>query len=311
MPEIYNKFVVNPEGYWRPSYRVSPFNTGFISRNNQLIKEGIINNELIRSFFGENFIYLQNGKSAINLALRQYFLKKDDEVWIVTPSDNKYISSCVTNEIEKFCKWSRKKSVNTKLIFVNHEFGICYKELTELKKYDLPIIEDRALSFLSSDDEFLTGKVGDFVVYSLPKIFPVNFGGILQINDERLLNKAGKINATNDFYLSVLLSHYLKEVASIRNTRIKNYNYLSKLFTQLNFLPRFTLSRNEVPGVFMFKAPHVNLDLLKTFMQNNGVESSVFYGEDAFFIPVHQELVQSDMDFFFSLVKYFMEYGNQ
>ncbi len=48
-------------------------------------------------------------------------LPPDDVVTILTTSGNFYISSCVTAEIEKFCKWDREITDQTKVIFVNHK----------------------------------------------------------------------------------------------------------------------------------------------------------------------------------------------
>ena len=38
----------------------------------------------------------------------------------------------------------------------------------------------------------------------------------------------------------------------------------------------------------------VDLPALKTFAQQHGIESSVFYGEQAFFVPVHERLAPTD-----------------
>jgi hypothetical protein len=38
------------------------------------------------------------------------------------------------------------------------------------------------------------------------------------------------------------------------------------------------------------------------------VESSVFYGKNAFFIPVHQNLNNNDFNYFFNLMKYFLRH---
>ena len=122
---LYKGYIINPESFWQPTYRISPFNTSFIAKNYRLIEAGIYDNDLIESFFGKRYIFCNNGKHAIRLALEQFSLDRNDEVWIITTSGNKYISSCVTNEIEMYCKWSRQKSSFTKLILVNHEFGFC------------------------------------------------------------------------------------------------------------------------------------------------------------------------------------------
>jgi len=310
MTQFKDGFIISPNPLWRPCYRISPFNTSFVRKNHEILKTGKIDDRLLKSFFGEWYIPFQSGRLAINSALSQFELQREDEIWITTTTGNKYISSCVTTEIEKFCQWSRKKSGKTKIIFVNHEFGTCYRDLDKLKEYGLPIIEDRALSFNSRDERFQTGKIGDFVIYSLPKYFPVSFGGILQVNNLAYF-KSGQPDKELNFYFSTLLSHYLKEIDNINSQRKKNYFYLKDRFDEINFTPRFIYSQYEVPGVFMFKTHSIDLNKLKRFMQENGVESSIFYDEEAFFFPVHQHLETQDLDFFYTLVEYFKQNGDR
>ncbi len=311
MADTFNGFVINPEAYWRPAYRISPYNTSFVAQNQKIAIAKKIEPEKLQSCFGSHFMWCNNGKQSIYKALECYSLKEEDEVWIITTSGNKYISSCVTNEIEKFCKWSQEKTDKTRLIFVNHEFGFCFPELQSLKVHNLPIIEDRALSFASTDQDNKTGTIGDFVIYSLPKFFPVNMGGVLQCNNPLLYKETNK-NEQLDSYLASLVTFYLNEKAAIREQRLSNYLYLDDKLGSFGFQPQFTLSEKEIPGVFMFRAAGIDLPRLKIFMQQNGVESSIFYGEDSYFIPVHQGLNSGDLDFFCSLILYFLEkYGNQ
>jgi hypothetical protein len=49
----------------------------------------------------------------------------------------------------------------------------------------------------------------------------------------------------------------------------------------------------------------VDLGALKAFMWSHGVESSVFYGEQAFFVPVHSRLGSDDLDYFFEVAREF------
>jgi hypothetical protein len=57
----------------------------------------------------------------------------------------------------------------------------------------------------------------------------------------------------------------------------------------------------------MFQTPaEVDLPALKTFVQEHGIESSVFYGEQAFFVPVHERLVPADLDYFCHVVSAFL-----
>jgi hypothetical protein len=63
-----------------------------------------------------------------------------------------------------------------------------------------------------------------------------------------------------------------------------------------------------VPGVAMLKSS-VNLDLdkLKVDLNRVGIESSIFYGENAFFVPVHQNLTELEIDYISSMVEYFVK----
>jgi perosamine synthetase len=304
-------FVINPDNFWKPAYRISPYSTYYVQVNKRIIDRGIVDYTAVIDFFGGNFFPTLNGRSAIALALQQYNLDPHDEVLIITTSGNRYISSCVTNEVEKICKWSMKMSDQTKLIFVNHEFGYCYQELEGLSKYNLPIIEDMALSFASVDKNGKAGRMGDFVIYSLPKFFPLSFGGVLKCNNLSKLKYPPKTDAQLEKYFFTLMTNYLLEVQTIKKSRLDNFDYLQRKFRNLDFEPFFEATTSDIPGVFLFKVKDIDTNDFKKFMLNNGIESSVFYGENAFFVPVHQGLRQEDMDFFYSLALYFMENGNK
>ncbi|RXM40023.1 hypothetical protein BOQ62_08170 [Chryseobacterium sp. CH21] len=56
----------------------------------------------------------------------------------------------------------------------------------------------------------------------------------------------------------------------------------------------------------MFENNGCNLSELKIFLQQNGIECSIFYGKDAFFIPVHQNLGIFEMDYIVNLIEYFV-----
>jgi dTDP-4-amino-4,6-dideoxygalactose transaminase len=304
-------YVVNPDVFWRPAYRISPFNTSYIRKNKTILSAGKVQSEIFKNFFGDHFFPCLNGRSAIGLALSQYNLQPDDEILILTTSGNTYISSCVTNEISQRCRWSTSRSEKTKLVFVNHEFGFCYQHLKKLKEECLPIVEDRALSFASTITKGDVGITGDFVIYSLPKYFPVSFGGVLQCNDPGKIIQTPIVDKELEHNFAVLMSHYLPQTNTIKVKRKENYNYLKDLFEQAGFAPFFNATDDEAPGVFMFRTNNIDLNRLKVHMQNNGVESSVFYGKEAFFLPVHQELRSEDMDFLFLLVTDFIEHGDK
>ena len=299
-------FIIKPDPYSLPSYRIGPFRTIDISINNKLPEKNSIDGYFQNRFNNRHFSYCINGRSAIYKALDYYQLKKEDTVTILTTTNNFYISGCVTAEIEKFCNWSREMTPKTKVIFVNHEFGHPYENLEALKKYKLPIIEDCAHAFFSKDKNSLIGKVGDFVIYSFPKMFPFQIGGLLVSNIETEIES--DLDEPTLKYIKKVLSHYIKEKDIIIKKRIEVYKALKKELIALGFTERFKLKEGIVPGVFMFNVPDeaINLDRLKSYLWAHGIQCSVFYGERAFFLPCHQSLTDEDVRYFAFVIKNFI-----
>ena len=302
-------FVINPDPYSLPCYRIGPFQTKDLSINHYLKDSDLIDEYFNSRFSDKDYIYTINGREAIHYALTYYQLKRDDVVTVLTTSNNFYISGCVTNEIEKYCRWSREILPDTKLIFVNHEFGYPFKNLKELKnKYNLPIIEDCAGSFFSEDDKNEIGNVGDFVIYSFPKMFPLQIGGLLVSNISDGISKDKELQGLTLRHIKNVLSKYITVKDQIIKVRLSNYKYLRSRFSELNLPERFDLKAGVIPGVFMFKTKDHKIELpeLKKFYYSHGVQCSVFYGEEAFFIPVHQSLSEADLDYFFEICKTFI-----
>lgn len=295
-------FVLNPDPYLLPAYRIGPFKTKDIQLNSQLQDNNSIDEYFANRFKQRSFEYVADGRQAINIALQQYNLQPEDVVTIFTSSGNFYISSCVTKEIEKFCQWSREITDQTKLIFVNHEFGYPFKQMEALKHYKLPIIEDCCHSFFSTDEGNEIGVTGDFAIYSFPKMFPLQMGGLLTAN--RTFTNTTKLNNEKLQYIRNVLSHYIVDEKSIIEKRIEHYNYLKSSLNKHLFEERFALSEGIVPGVFIFRVKGAgnHLPALKDHLYAHGIQCSIFYGEDSFFIPVHQQLSQTDLDYFTAVI---------
>ena len=110
-------FIINPEKYSTPSYRIGTFQTGDIGKFKKSNKTDVN----AKSFFEDRFLnskilYTLDGRTGIYLALLDLSLKQEDEVLILTSSGNQYIPKCVTDTIEKVCKWSMKITKKTKAI---------------------------------------------------------------------------------------------------------------------------------------------------------------------------------------------------
>ena len=302
-------FILNPDPYSLPAYRIGPFRTADLTINHNLPDSSLIDDYLSERFKGEKFIYTENGRRAINIALSSLFLQPDDVITILTTTGNFYISGCVTKEIEKFCRWSREILPETKALLVNHEFGHPYKDLAHLKQLGIPIIEDCAGAFFSQDEWCHLGAIGDFAIYSFPKMFPIQVGGLLVVNNGMGPERVHEPEQTLLRHIKSVLSRYITFKDEIIANRIYNYNFLSDRFGVAGFPARFDLTSSTVPGVFMFRTDGHRIDLpaLKKYFWDHGVQSSVFYGEEAFFIPVHQALTEADLDYFFEIMQSFLQ----
>lgn len=302
---IYKGFVIEPSVELVPNITISPFCKGFGSDNISVRSNK--NKSRLELIYRGGVLY-PKCRFAINAALSYYNLKPDDVVSIFTTSGNSYISSCVTKEIEKNCRWSMRIESETKVILVNHEFGYPYRNIESLAKYGFPIIEDAAHAFFTKDENI--GKIGDFVVYSLPKVFPMQLGGILfspkglnVIDDKEMPPDLAAYIATKYFIAS-------NNVSEIIRKQVGNYSYLKDKLGLLGITPFFSeyeiSFEKVVPSVFLFKwYDFIDYPKLKDYMQSNGVESSVFYGENAFFIPCNGFLGENELDYMIALLEYF------
>jgi len=306
-------FISNPDPYNCPAYRIGPFRTDDVSRNHAFPESDEATVYFNERFGKGTWQYTYNGREAIKLALESYKLQKDDLVTILTTSQNFYISSCVTEQIETYCRWNREILPETKIIFVNHEFGYPYPEMEKLMQTGLPIIEDCCTTFFSQDANAKIGHYGDFSLYSFPKFFPLQIGGLLVYNTQKPIDKSALIDVQQNSYIQNALSYYLKGSTDLLERRKRNYNYALSLFSKLGFSNRFETDANIVPSVLLLKNNGVVTDLnaLKNFLYAHGIQNSVFYGEDAFFIPCHQNLEMQDIQYFLFCVEKFLQSQTQ
>jgi hypothetical protein len=308
-----NGLILDVPPYLKPSYRISPFETKYLSihyNNSKKKKDSRINRYFDIRFPNQNHILTLNARGAIEQAIQILGLSKNDTVTIFTTTNNLYISSCVTNVIEKYCQWNREINNNTKAILLNHEFGYCIENINYYKSLNIPIIEDFAHSFDANNSTNTATTSGDFLVFSLSKYFPSQLGGVLVYNKEYQLST--NIDPDTDRYIANSISPYIEQLGDIKKIRLKNYHYFCKLFKTINIYPHFKLEKDSIPAVFCFDVPtNIDLNKLKIYTNNHGIESSVFYGTNAFFVPSHQNLKHEDIYYIFTVIKNFMDNYNE
>jgi len=301
-------FVVNPDPFLVPSYRISPFKTEDIAFNHQLPNDDFCVSYCDERFGKGQWQFTITGREAIKLALENYSLEKTAVVTILTTSQNFYISSCVTKEIENFCHWNREVTPETKIIFINHEFGYPYPEMEKIKSLGLPIIEDCCTTFFSQNTSRALGKEGDFSVYSFPKFFPIQIGGILVSNKSTISQNSILMSEQIDSIQNTV-SYYLRKESELLQKRQSILEYAITAFSNLGFESRFENSNLIVPSALVLNNLGIIKDLnaFKIFLNHNGIQNSTFYGEDAFFLPIHQGLTTIDIDYFSACIQAFLK----
>lgn len=309
-----NGFILDASVELVPKISISPFHEVFNNADDNF--ELSIAENYLKQRFGTYKLFLK-ARNTIYAVLKSFDLSKEDMVTIFTTSGNFYISSCVTKEIEKVCKWSREISEKTKVIFINHEFGYSmdvadYNKILELKKQNstLKIVEDCAHTFFSNSN--VIGSYADYVIYSLPKSFPMQIGSILVSNSHNLENEFSdyELSSIYENYILSCLSRYVQNIDNYKNKQIQNYEYLNMKLQPMGIRPFFRNvligKADTVPSVFLFSwYDKIDYSKLKKFMQSNGVESSVFYGQNAFFIPCNYALTKDELDYMVALLEFF------
>jgi len=294
--------VIHGDPYYSPKIGISPFDL-----KSQRIFDGP--NQAGRKVFqtvfgGVEWNFTESGKSAIEMALLSMNLTREDEVWIQTSSGNLYVSRCVTEKIGQFCEWSMEFSDNTRLLYFIHDFGIDGSaRLAELRLEGLPVIEDAAYGLLTAVESNWDLERSDYILFSFPKVFEMQFGGLLcgsvksNFNDSELLDIVEK-NAC----------HWILQKDEIFSRRRLNFDLIKEEFVNQGFHNSYELNQCENPGVFMFEVGQkLPLDSLKLFFNLHGCESSVFYGRNSFFLPTHQNLDIQTINYMGDLLKFFIE----
>jgi dTDP-4-amino-4,6-dideoxygalactose transaminase len=257
-------------------------------------------------FYNKSFAYLTfNGREAIRLVANEFSLKPQDEVFITTTFNYPNVSSCVTSTIFNYCKPSRVFSKNTKAIFIIHEFGVPHPEIISLKKLavkkGIPLIEDCAHTMDSCyNNNQQVGFIGDYVILSFPKIFPVTNGGALVSNIK--LSK----DPTQSFITSI------KNDLQITNALIKHLNTFSvkrrELFafyfealksTSLQSL--ISPNINQTPWFF----PVISKNPIKliSIAHKNQIDAGLWHGSNVVVLPLHQYLEKYDIQFIVDVLR--------
>lgn len=294
--------ILNGDPYYSPRISLCPFSFESQKKFDKFNKSGL---SLMTDLFqGHEWSFVESGKYAISVALSKLSLLEDDEIWIITSSGNNYVSRCVTEEISKICNWSMQKSAKTRAAYVIHEFGRDSRKLVNtVAGTGIPVVEDAAYGLLTALKSEWTFGQADFTIFSFPKAFEMQAGGIL------VGSQTPKSERDTELVQSIsrAASNWIVDYQEISLVRQDNHKALVSRVFDLGLKPSYSLSSMEVPGVFMFDLPEkVDLNEMKLFFNSHGCESTVFYGRHAYMIPVHQKIGVKQIEYFVDLLDFFI-----
>lgn len=290
----------------KPTIRLTPFDNSSLN----ISFENLTKNDLNQTqhIIQKEFTYFPRAVYAIIALLRHLKLKRNEEVAILKTFDNDYIARCVTEPIETVCRWSREINSKTKAIFIIHEFGYPYKHSAEIKKWahskGIPLIEDCAWTMGTKIGKETVGDFGNFCIYSLPKIFPMQHGAIVtgvHFDDKTIWNEFYCLDTFKQKIVEKELAYHLPKLKHYNAKRRKNWLYLNAYFKNEGFDSFTELKKGVYPACLLIKTPHYQEwhDRLEKF----GIESGCYYHEESIFLPIHQNLGPSHLDYIYAAIR--------
>lgn len=295
--------AARPDVFNCPMLRMVPFDAAALETNAELASGST---RLPAADLGPLFgpaphaMFTRSGREAIGLALDDIGLKPDDEVLILTTTGSPYVSACVTETIHRRCRSAREPGPRTRALIVIHEFGFPASIPQPVAASGIPIIEDcaYALGSTAADGRAL-GELGDYVVFSLPKALPVAFGGVLK--SRRPLSAPSDLTEQGRGELEAWTAAYLSQAPTMFSRRRDIYELYREGFARLGFAARFQLQPGVVPHSFVVAMPEQAVaERMKPLLQQAGIISSVYYGGGGYFLPNHQEMGPSAVEYVIS-----------
>jgi hypothetical protein len=262
----------------------------------------------LRAHVGRDYALTNSGRHALDLILRDLHLQTEDVVTIVTTSGTGYVSGCVTGTIQRHCRWSMRMEERTRAVVAIHEWGRPCERAREFVGLGVPLIEDCAYAFAS---RYAAGEpvgtLGDYALFSLSKMFTVNFGGLaVGPPGGRLAFAMPRVQRD---YLLARIWPELADLPGLVHARAVTWRALAERFAGGGAPAFFEPISGEVPSVYMFAVDtgRVSLEQVKQRFQAHGIESSVFYGSDAVYIPCHHRVGAGTREFMFQIYRDLVE----
>lgn len=224
----------------------------------------------------------------------------------------------------------RLSGKNVKALLIIHYFGFDTSDIFRVKelceRYNVYLIEDCAHSYFSKSKGFRLGDIGDFSFTSLHKIFPVNSGGALQINNIDFNISKIKLDVDeciNVDELNTILSYDFESA----NKKIKdNFYYLNERISKISGITPIYSSLND--GVIPMNYPILVSNGLReklyfNLISKNIIVTALYYrlineiaknkypisltiSENILNLPINQDIEKNEIDEMINSITFFM-----
>lgn len=283
--------IILKKPFYVPVIRLSPF------RSIEALAP-----EDMKSPLGSDTTFIPRASYGIYALLKHLDLKPDDEVAVFKTFGSDFISGCVTNQIEKVCKWKlRQINGQTKAVLIIHEFGIRCGNVP-VNAFDYSVIEDCAWR---NDKVF---DKSNYAVFSLQKMFNMNYGGLIEgikLSDEFLWSVGCLDTVKREMY-----SRELATLEKGNQVRIDNWRLYHSFVIADGMTPDDCLNyENEIengwiPTVYLqkFETGEIANDIVAR-LEEFGIQAGRYWGEPVVYLPIHQNMSEADVEYMFAVVK--------
>lgn len=240
--------------------------------------------------------------------LKHLGLGSEDTVSIMkTFHTSPFISGCVTQQIEKVCKWELSDDAGApqKTILVIHEFGVPFpKEIIEnLIHRGHTVIEDCAWRTERVSPE------SQYAIYSAQKMFNINYGGIIEgvhIEDDELW-QIGCLD-------TIKREKFSKEVSLDCDPakRVYNWELYNKFAKEFGIVPAWNkmfeahiTTGSWIPTVYMQEIRTLEMARdLRERLEKFGIQAGIYWGTQMpiIYLPIHQNMSAKEVEYMFAVV---------
>lgn len=296
--------IISELPYITPHIAITPFTNEHL----EVYKDSLnkVSGDALSNIFGKKFTILPRAIYSIDVLIKYLNIKKDQNIAVYKTFNNDYISRCVSETISSHCKIERKITSSTKVVMVIHEFGYPYKGTIELRercrKINIPFVENCAWTINSKiNEKFKVGDIGDFAIFSLPKILPMQFGGILKgvFLTDKALKKYNIYDEAKKNIITNKLLEFMPKIKAYNNKRLENCKYLGGLIKKSGYDLLVEPERDVYPAMLLVKTK--NYEKLYERYMDFGVEVLKYYHEQALGLPIHQNLTKNQLDYIYAI----------